>query len=182
MSDLTSTEKQKLEKMFDMSGGYVLDFYNSTFQEFFFDNFDVDIYDSKYDYRSGSKANLLRAFWRQEPNFIVGKLISQLLEHWRKTKSLNQQAISPEEDFLFNECRNISRRLIANNTQKTEENSVRNDQIAVTRAELLARFDEFASLENKQRRGLLLENLLQETFELYEMSPMKKQSFLKNDL
>jgi len=34
MSDLTSVEKLKLEKIFEMGGGYVLDFSNRTFQEF----------------------------------------------------------------------------------------------------------------------------------------------------
>ncbi len=34
MSDLTSIEKLKLEKLFDMESGYVLDFSNRTFGNF----------------------------------------------------------------------------------------------------------------------------------------------------
>lgn len=83
MSDLKSIEKMKLEKLFDMGSGYVLDFSNRTFQEFIIDNTGIDIYDDKYDYASGSKANRLRAFWKKEPNYLVGRLLSDLLEYWR---------------------------------------------------------------------------------------------------
>ncbi len=80
MSDLSSIEKLKLEKLFEMGGGYVLDFSNRTFQEFILDNVGIDIYDSKYDYASGSKANRLRAFWSEESNYLVSKLIFESLE------------------------------------------------------------------------------------------------------
>lgn len=83
MSDLKSIEKMKLEKLFDMGSGYVLDFSNRTFQEFIIDNTGINIYDDKYDYASGSKANRLRAFWKKEPNYLVGRLLSDLLEYWR---------------------------------------------------------------------------------------------------
>lgn len=85
MSDLTSIEKIKLERLFEMGSGYVLDFSNRTFQEFFFENMGIDIYDEKYDYASGSKANQLWAFWNIESNYLVGKLISEFLDYW-KTK------------------------------------------------------------------------------------------------
>mgnify|MGYP005815390025 CR=1 FL=1 len=79
MADLSSFEKLKLENLFGMSSGYVLNFSNRTFKEFFAENLGIDIYSSKYDYDSGSKANRLRAFWMRENNAIVGKSIFQLL-------------------------------------------------------------------------------------------------------
>jgi hypothetical protein len=63
MSDLSMMEKRKLERALGMSSGYVLDFCNRTFEEFILDCTGIEIYDSKYDYASGSKANRLRAFW-----------------------------------------------------------------------------------------------------------------------
>jgi hypothetical protein len=77
MSDLTSIEKLKLEKLLEMKGGYVLDFSNFTFQEFILENLNIDIYDEKYNYRSGSKANRLRGFWTEEPNHIVGEFLGK---------------------------------------------------------------------------------------------------------
>ena len=44
MSDLSFTEKARLEKLFGMSSGYVLDFSNRTFQEFVADSVQRDIY------------------------------------------------------------------------------------------------------------------------------------------
>lgn len=111
MSDLSSIEKVKLEKMFEMEGGYVLDFSNRTFQEFIIENTNIDISDGKYDYASGSKANRLKAFWAKEANYIVGKLISALLEYWKTKKLINHIEISQAEQALFEDCYTIAERL-----------------------------------------------------------------------
>jgi hypothetical protein len=111
MSDLTSIEKVKLEKMFEMEGGYVLDFSNITFREFIIDNTNIDISDGKYDYASGSKANRLKAFWAKEANYIVGNLISALLDYWKTKRLINHREISQAEQALFDECYTIAERL-----------------------------------------------------------------------
>lgn len=80
MSTLTRIEKRALEKLLDMGSGYVLGFSNRTFEEFFLDTVGINIYDPKYDYDSGSKANRLRAFWSNEPDHIVGKAMSAMIE------------------------------------------------------------------------------------------------------
>jgi hypothetical protein len=81
MSDLTNTEKRKLEKLLDMGGGYVLNFSNRTLDEFVIDSIDRSIYDQRYAYGSGSKANQIRGFWKMESNHVVGKLMSDLLDY-----------------------------------------------------------------------------------------------------
>ncbi|WP_165586719.1 hypothetical protein [Aequorivita vladivostokensis] len=48
MAKLKETEKLILEKIFNMQGGYVLDFSNFKFQQFIFNTFKLDIYTSKY--------------------------------------------------------------------------------------------------------------------------------------
>mgnify|MGYP001619194306 FL=1 len=63
MANLTTNEKQILEKLFQMGGGYVLNFSDRTMGEFFRDDVGIDIYNKKYNYASGSKANRLRGFW-----------------------------------------------------------------------------------------------------------------------
>ncbi len=87
MSDLTYLERKDLEKLFKMGGGYVLDFTDRTFKEFVADAVQRDIYDQKYRYASGSKANCLRGFWKVETNRIVGKLILELAKY---TTTLNE--------------------------------------------------------------------------------------------
>ena len=111
MSNLKSIEKLKIEKLFNMEGGYVLDFSNRSFQEFILDGTGLDIYDSKYDYASGSKANRLREFWRKESNYVAGQLLSNLLEYWRTKKLTTYTEISQGEQTLYDECQKIAERL-----------------------------------------------------------------------
>lgn len=63
-----------------MASGYVLNFSNRTFEEFVLDSTGRNIFDSRYDHGSGSKANRLRAFWQKEDNRVVGKLLKDLLD------------------------------------------------------------------------------------------------------
>lgn len=114
MSDLTSAEKFRFEKLFGMESGYVIDFSNRTFREFVLDTVGIDIYDEKYDYSTGSKANRLRKFWQEESNLIVGKLLSGLLSHWEDSHLLNQQEIDTAKGELFLECKKIVDRLTGN--------------------------------------------------------------------
>jgi len=81
MADLTVLEKRRLEKLLRMEGGYVLGFSNNTFDTFVIDSVHRSIYDEKYSYGSGSKANQMRGFWREESNAIVAKLLSDLMDY-----------------------------------------------------------------------------------------------------
>lgn len=81
MSSLDTNDKQVLEKLFQMSGGYVLNFSDRTFGEYFRDDLSVDIYDEKYNYASGSKANRLRGFWQMADDPFVGQSIEKLIAY-----------------------------------------------------------------------------------------------------
>ena len=179
MSDLTSIEKLKLEKLLEMGSGYVVDFSNKTFQEFILENSNIDIYDEKYDYNSGSKANRLRAFWKEESNYIVAELLEKLLEYWTTKKLINQKNIRPEEKALFDECQKISERLKKDVTKKIDQDALKRDKFSLFRSGLLLEFDQFASLTNKQQRGFLLEDLLKRIFSLYDIPTQK--SFSRNE-
>lgn len=102
MSNLTASEKTKLEKLFEMSSGYVLDFSNSSFSTYVFDSTSIRIYE-EYE---GSKANLLRAFWNEKSNYLVAKLLKDLLEHY-----LTKHDFEPPKKVLYNECLKIVERL-----------------------------------------------------------------------
>jgi len=64
-----------------MGDGYVLNFSDRTFREFFKDDVRVDIYADKYNYASGSKANRLRGFWQAADDAIVGRSIEKLIAY-----------------------------------------------------------------------------------------------------
>ena len=74
MANILQIEKLKLEKIFSMAGGYVLDFSNSSFQRFICDIIKLDINNSKYEKYRSSKANRLRTLWEIEADSIVGKI------------------------------------------------------------------------------------------------------------
>lgn len=102
MSDLNNTEKRRLERLFDMGGGYVLDFSNRTFSEFVMDSIDRDIYDARYG--SGSKANQLRGFWKVEINPLVGKLTGDLIDY-----GLEIGKITPDDSSLEEARKTVAR-------------------------------------------------------------------------
>jgi hypothetical protein len=105
MSDLTTVEKRKLERALGMGSGYVLNFSNRTFAEFFMDGFGIDIYDPKYDYGSGSKANRMRAFWEREGNYLVSRVLDLIFTEWQEFRGYDAPEDPPEE------CLRVVRRL-----------------------------------------------------------------------
>lgn len=111
MSDLTQLERLRLEKLFGMATGYVLNFSNRTFQEFVATAVGIDIYDEKYNYWSGSKANRLRAFWDEEPNHLAAKLTGDLLEYWHVFFGLDGGECTAQDTALYEECKKIVERL-----------------------------------------------------------------------
>jgi hypothetical protein len=112
MAELSRVEKMKLEKMFDMNGGYVMDFSNRTFSEFIFEETRIEIYDDKYCTYGDSKAKRLRAFWDLENNYRVGKVTKAMLDEWRDEKVVYGKEISTPEQVLWDDCEKISRKLL----------------------------------------------------------------------
>jgi uncharacterized protein (TIGR02391 family) len=108
MSSLSYSEKQKLEKLFKMQNGFVLNFSDRTFREFFLDELAVDIGNEKYYYNTPSKANRLRAFWRIENSLLVSKSISKMIDYisLQISEDLLDKADFPES--LIFECTDIS--------------------------------------------------------------------------
>lgn len=86
MSDLTYFHKQTLENILGMSGGYVLDFSNRTFYEFFADALDIKQYDFLFD-ASCSKAKRLREFWSLADNQDVIIFLNAICKHKLKEQT-----------------------------------------------------------------------------------------------
>lgn len=108
MSSLSMADRQVLEKHFNMSGGYVLEFTDPTFGEFVLESIGKYIHDTKYTVGGTSKANKLRAFWKLESDYEVGKLILALVDY---EAALN---IAPDSDtkVLAEKCLQVANRLI----------------------------------------------------------------------
>jgi len=166
MSNLTYVEKSKFEKLLGMESGYVLDFSNRSFAEFVRDSTGRDIYDSRYDYEGGSKANRLRAFWQKEDNSVVGKLMSAMLDY--------SDATGPSQEV----CRLIVARLLQKSpdpqpdtSSQQKEQSSREQQRSQALRQLKEDFFQLAADRDRNRAGLALEKLLNRLFEIFELRP-----------
>lgn len=106
MADLKLSEKRKFENLLGMGSGYVLDFSNRTFSELVHESTRREIYEDRYSYSSGSKANRLRGFWNEESNPVVGKLMGDLLDYGAEIDAFTG------EEKLLEECRKIVSRLL----------------------------------------------------------------------
>lgn len=122
MSNLSPRDKAALESLFDMSSGYVLNFSDATFGDFFGDGFNIDIHSDKYQRHGTSKAKKLREFWRVEPDNLVGSVILALVEHkeamrdgaglnWPDSGSDDTDAQQKKEEELIAKCKDIANRL-----------------------------------------------------------------------
>ena len=107
MSTLTDIEKRYLEKLLGMGGGYVLDFTDATFGEFF-ERHSIDIHARKYQTYGTSKAKKLRAFWKSEPDPRVGTVLSDMLDSYEAACDVNGRGLNKE---LLEKARGIAGRL-----------------------------------------------------------------------
>jgi len=109
MSSLTPLEKRRFEDLLGMSSGYVLDFSNDSFAQFFRDTINLEIYDVRYAFNGDTKARRLRAFWEIETDPVVGKVLSSLLDFCKLLKTKNEDITNNTE---YIECRRIVNRLL----------------------------------------------------------------------
>jgi hypothetical protein len=115
MSSLKLVERACLEELFDMASGYVMDFSNRTFSEFFREAINIDIYAEKYSVNGESKARRLRSFWEIEADAVVGKAVAELIEYWRYFK----QSPTAQQIELSKTATRIAERLLGRpNLQK----------------------------------------------------------------
>ncbi|MES2771858.1 MAG: AlpA family phage regulatory protein [Pseudomonadota bacterium] len=109
MADLSSIERRKLERLLRMGGGYVLDFSDRTFSEFFEEHTRRDINAAVYRERGTSKANRMRGFWAVEGNHLVGKVIQALILYGQAENCLGDEQGLTE---LTDDCWKIASRMM----------------------------------------------------------------------
>lgn len=107
MSTLTHIEKMHLEKFLQMGGGYVLDYSDQTYGEFF-SRYGVDIHGSLYQTYGTYKAKKMRSFWDVESDSLVARVLEGMFEA-EKTRT---ELYGGEFDVdLYKKCCAIVRRL-----------------------------------------------------------------------
>lgn len=111
MSSLTANERRYFESLFGMASGYVLDFSDATFDEFF-QSANISIHSNKYQTYGTSKAKKMRAFWMQEGDVVVAKVLSEMLDIYQTNCDLGGEKIN---ESVYGKCRKIIERLTGKN-------------------------------------------------------------------
>ena len=165
-----------------MGGGYVLNFSDRTFGEFFHDDLGTNIFDQKYNYASGSKANRLRGFWQVADDAHVAKSIDQLVTYIETQVALGRLSSEKFPDHLVQRVRTISFRLSGAAPKKTATQPAQirpvaqhpNAQLPAVTPEAINRLrDKFMALHSMtaQDRGFAFERFLNELFDLFNLAP-----------
>lgn len=89
MERLRPVEMKLVDELFGMNSGYVLDFNNRTFAEFFQSEVGVDIYDAAYAVNGTSKGKHLRAFLNVAQTRAIVRALTALWEY-RETDRLSR--------------------------------------------------------------------------------------------
>jgi hypothetical protein len=179
MSSLSNLEKRHFEKLLGMSSGYVLDFTNRTFAEFVVDSVGLNIFDSRFDFGSGSKANRLRKLWQTEDDAVVAKLMTDVLNYGFPVGHRS----GPSDAKLESLCRQTVTRLLGARAQGRtaassfdtkaggSEHSSRAIDLSHRLEKLEQLFYQLAADKDRNNAGLALEQLLNQLFEAFGLEP-----------
>jgi hypothetical protein len=164
MAKITYIEREYIERILKMKGGYVLDFSNRTFKEFLLQIIKVDVY-GQYEYES--KAKLLRRIFDDFDDKSVGKLLMELLRYKKE-----HSGIKEEEKKDFNKSLEIAYKLLGktppkNNKTKTITNKRKNFDFESTKKNLTA----ILNIKIPQNRGFEFEKFLFRFFKDNDLNP-----------
>jgi Abortive infection C-terminus len=105
MSRLRQKDRNFLDEVFEMGSGYVLNFSDRTFAEFFESELSVDIDDPKYRSNGSSKGKRLRAFLQIESEALVAKALRALWEYRDDVRGpfdTQDETVRHQKDRFFN--------------------------------------------------------------------------------
>ena len=131
MAKLQPLDINTLDKAFGLLGGYVLDFTNRTFEEFFW-SYKIDIYNDKYAQAGGSKGKRFRVFIKVEDEALVAKVLRKLWEHRETMADYDCVSEAKTKKFLFD----IINRMQGGTSMEAIENFTRDDNFDVLIAEI----------------------------------------------
>ncbi len=154
-----------LDVVFEMGGGYVLDFTNASFASFFAEEIGVNIDLPQFSVEGGSKGKRLRYFLRQANQKTALKTLQALWEYRKSIKILaNDEELSPKVESAFFDivCRLGGDRPAVKDSPKHVSPQFNNDDLQALEAKLI----EVSELE-PHPRGYAFEVFLKELFDVY---------------
>lgn len=110
MSSITEVEKRYCENILNMKDGYVLDYTDATFREFF-RRHGIDIHGSTYQTYGTSKAKKMRAFWDRDPDKSVAAVLTEMLDSYEANCTIKGSGVN---QGILTKCREAAHRLSGN--------------------------------------------------------------------
>ena len=159
-----------IDRVFDMESGYVLNFTNQTFADFFHEEIGVDIDDPRWAVQGGSKAKRLRYYLRQANTKTALDTLNAL---WAYREASGVTVDYPElDDSVRTAYFRIIQRLGGNvpspAAPRAQTKESRTD--ATVTSALAVRLLTVSTME-PQPRGYAFERFLNDVFEAYGMAP-----------
>jgi hypothetical protein len=112
MAKLSPLEMQKLEVLFGMGSGYVLNFTNQDFARFIKRTVNLNIESGNYNEYGLSKAKRLKRLWEIEGDVTVGKLLGEMIEYYLGQIELENPNVKKVNDNTVQNCLAIASRLL----------------------------------------------------------------------
>nr|WP_245217540.1 restriction endonuclease [Rheinheimera maricola] len=148
-----------------MGGGYVLNFSNRTFDDFFREVVGVNIYDQRFDNGSGSKAQRMRAFWDLATVAQLVMLLEGLVEAWEIYS--DARISNTTRDLLENIILRLTGKEKSPNPAKSAATQSLDESVSNVLMQKLIKLSEL----QPQARGYEFERFLKELFEVYGLAP-----------
>ena len=159
-----------LDYIFEMGGGYVLDFSNQTYSEFFNDELGINIDDNRFCDIGTSKGKRLRSYLKQSKTEEVLRVLASLWQY-RETKR-KRASIDEEKPELVSEFNELLVRLGGKApVNKSKSSFVPHDEAIneSTAKELLEALMQLAAMD-PHPRGYAFESFLKNLFDVSGMS------------
>lgn len=165
MSNIRSIDMMFLEDIFEMGSGYVLNFSDRTFAQFFAEELNIDINDPTYAQTGGSKAKRFRCFLQTVDKPTIVRTLKGL---WEYREALRQRS---EQEEKVKNAQGLFLALI-NRLEGRSENIPFAGQVpmpAFDRPKLVQLKTELISLSElaPQARGYAFEKFLKQLFDVY---------------
>ncbi|MCE5181378.1 MAG: restriction endonuclease [Betaproteobacteria bacterium] len=168
MSNIRSIDMMFLDDIFDMGGGYVLNFSDRTFAQFFSEELNIDINDPVYARTGSSKGKRLRCFLQTVDKPTIVQTLKAL---WEYREALRQH------EGQIDKIKNAHGRLLAliNLLEGRPENvslAGRPPMPAFDRPKLVQLKADLISLSGlaAQARGYAFEKFLKQLFDVYGLA------------
>jgi hypothetical protein len=170
MSNIRPIDIMFLDDVFDMGSGYVLNFSDRTFAQFFTEELNIDIDDPLYARIGGSKGKRLRCFLQTVDKPTVVRALKSL---WEYREALRQR--SGEADKIENadgRLLGLINRLEGGRTEKAPLVASQVPVPAFDRPKLVQLKAELLSFSNlpPHARGYAFEKFLKQLFDVYGLA------------